>query len=92
MIGGNNVMEDFKKKLVLEYEELDDRLKELDSFIGNSEEFEFLDNTTQILMSSQLYYMNGYRSCLIKRIDKLLNESDINEWKNKEKNNEDKED
>ena len=64
-------MEDFKKRLIVEREELDDKLAKLEAFIG-SPRFENLDERNRELLVSQCGAMRQYSDILAERIDILL--------------------
>lgn len=64
-------MEDFKKRLIVEREELDDKLAKLEAFIG-SPRFENLDERNRELLVSQRGAMRQYSDILNERISILL--------------------
>lgn len=64
-------MEDFKKRLIVEREELDDKLAKLEAFIG-SPRFENLDERNRELLVSQCGAMRQYSDILAERISILL--------------------
>lgn len=64
-------MEDFKKRLIVEREELDDKLAKLEAFIG-SPRFENLDERNRELLVSQCGAMRQYSDILNERISILL--------------------
>lgn len=64
-------MEDFKKRLIVEREELDDKLAKLEAFIG-SPRFENLDERNRELLVSQCGAMRQYSDILNERINILL--------------------
>ena len=64
-------MEDFKKRLIVEREELDDKLAKLGAFIG-SPSFENLDERNRELLVSQRGAMRQYLDILTERIGILL--------------------
>lgn len=64
-------MEDFKKRLIVEREELDDKLAKLEAFIG-SPCFENLDERNRELLVSQCGAMRQYSDILTERIGILL--------------------
>ena len=64
-------MEDFKKRLIVEREELDDKLAKLEAFIG-SPRFENLDERNRELLVSQRGAMRQYSDILAERISILL--------------------
>ena len=64
-------MEDFKKRLIVEREELDDKLAKLEAFI-RSPRFENLDERNRELLVSQRGAMRQYSDILAERIGILL--------------------
>lgn len=64
-------MEDFKKRLVVERDELDDKLTKLEAFIG-SNRFENLDERNRKLLVAQRDAMRQYSDILNVRISILL--------------------
>ena len=64
-------MEDFKKRLIVEREELNDKLAKLEAFIG-SPRFENLDERNRELLVSQRGAMRQYSDILTERIGILL--------------------
>ena len=64
-------MEDFKKRLVAERDELDDKLAKLEAFIGSAR-FENLDERNRKLLVSQCDVMRQYSTILNVRISILL--------------------
>lgn len=64
-------MEDFKKRLVVERDELDDKIAKLEAFIG-SPRFENLDERNRKLLVSQCDVMRQYSNILNVRISILL--------------------
>lgn len=64
-------MEDFKKRLIVEREELDDKLAKLETFI-RSPRFENLDERNRELLVSQRGAMRQYSDILAERIGILL--------------------
>ena len=64
-------MEDFKKRLVVERDELDDKLAKLEAFIGSAR-FENLDERNRKLLVSQCDVMRQYSDILAERIGILL--------------------
>nr|DAJ92265.1 MAG TPA: hypothetical protein [Caudoviricetes sp.] len=64
-------MEDFKKRLIAEREELDDKLAKLEAFI-RSPRFENLDERNRELLVSQRGAMRQYSDILAERIGILL--------------------
>lgn len=64
-------MEDFKKRLVVERDELDDKLAKLEAFIGSAR-FENLDERNRKLLVSQCDVMRQYSTILNVRISILL--------------------
>lgn len=64
-------MEDFKKRLIVERDELDDKIAKLGSFIG-SPRFKSIDELNRELLTSQWVVMRQYSDILNKRIRILL--------------------
>lgn len=64
-------MEDFKKRLVVERDELDDKLAKLEAFIGSTR-FENLDERNRKLLVAQRDAMRQYSVILNVRISILL--------------------
>ena len=64
-------MEDFKKRLVVERDELDDKIAKLEAFIGSTR-FESLDERNRKLLVSQCDVMRQYSTILNVRISILL--------------------
>ena len=64
-------MEDFKKRLVVERDELDDKLAKLEAFIGSTR-FENLDERNRKLLAAQRDAMRQYSTILNVRISILL--------------------
>lgn len=60
-------MEDFKKILIIERDELDDKITKLESFIG-SPRFENLDERNRGLLIAQCGIMRQYSAILNMRI------------------------
>lgn len=70
-------MEDFKKRILEEYTEVSNRAVKLEVFLSTNR-FKELDKEMQVLMQLQNHYMNGYIECLIKRLELLLTEEQMN--------------
>ena len=64
-------MEDFKKRLVVERDELDDKIAKLEAFIGSTR-FENLDERNRKLLVAQCDVMRQYSTILNVRISILL--------------------
>jgi len=64
-------MEDFKKRLVVERDELEDKIAKLEAFIGSAR-FENLDERNRKLLVSQCDAMRQYSTILNVRIGILL--------------------
>lgn len=64
-------MEDFKKRLVVERDELDDKIAKLEAFIGSTR-FENLDERNRKLLVAQCGVMRRYSTILNVRISILL--------------------
>ena len=63
-------MEDFKKRLISEKDELNEKIVKLNQFI-NSENFNKIDKVQQSLLKTQLFVMRTYHSILEERIHHL---------------------
>lgn len=66
-------MEDFKKRLLIEKEELDDKRIKLRSFL-QTDNFNSLDDKNRNLLIKQFKVMTEYSNILKKRIDLIINE------------------
>lgn len=66
-------MEDFKKRLIVERDELNDKIAKLESFI-ESPRFENLDERNRELLIAQCGIMRQYSAILNMRISILLGE------------------
>lgn len=66
-------MEDFKKRLLIEKEELDDKRIKLRSFL-QTEKFNSLDIKNRNLLIKQFKVMTEYSNILKKRIDLIITE------------------
>ena len=64
-------MEDFKKRLVVERDELEDKIAKLEAFIGSTR-FENLDERNRNLLAAQRDAMRQYSTILNVRISILL--------------------
>lgn len=64
-------MEDFKRRLVIERDELDDKIAKLEAFIGSTR-FENLDERNRKLLVAQRDAMRQYSVILNVRISILL--------------------
>lgn len=73
-------MEDYKKRLIQEFKELDDRCTKLNMFITESPKYKELGEEMQVLMNEQLQYMQGYLKCLYKRINLTITIKEIEEY------------
>ena len=63
-------MSDFKSRLSVEANELEEKLDKLDSFLM-SENFSKVDDVQKALLSVQATAMNTYLRCLKERIERL---------------------
>lgn len=61
----------FIHRLIEEKNQLDDRVNKLSAFI-DTDGFKMLDVTDQYVLHEQLNHMNIYLSILVRRLDKLL--------------------
>lgn len=66
-------MEDFKKRLLIEKEELDDKRIKLRNFL-QTEKFNSLDIKNRNLLIKQFKVMTEYSNILKKRIDLIITE------------------
>ena len=66
-------MEDFKKRLLIEKEELDDKRIKLRSFL-QTDNFNSLDDKNRNLLIKQFKIMTEYSNILKKRIGLIINE------------------
>ena len=66
------LMSDFKKRLDTEFEELDERIIKLKSFL-DGDKITNIDKDQLTLLGIQLQAMETYRSCLTARISRLDN-------------------
>ena len=72
-------MEDYKKRLLEEFSDLNIKKVKLEGFIG-SLKFEELDIPVKLLMKNQLVYMKGYLQTLYDRINLTISALEINEY------------
>ena len=72
-------MEDYKKRLLEEFSDLNIKKVKLEGFIG-SLKFEELDIPIKLLMKNQLVYMKGYLQTLYDRINLTISALEINEY------------
>lgn len=72
-------MEDYKKRLLEEFSDLNTKKVKLEGFIG-SLKFEELDIPIKLLMKNQLVYMKGYLQTLYDRINLTISALEINEY------------
>ena len=72
-------MEDYKKRLLEEFSDLNTKKVKLEGFIG-SLKFEELDIPIKLLMKNQLVYMKGYLQTLYDRINLTITALEINEY------------
>ena len=66
-------MEDFKKRLLIEKEELDDKRIKLRNFL-QTDNFNSLDDKNRNLLIKQFKVMTEYSNILKKRIGLIINE------------------
>lgn len=71
-------MEEYKKRLLIEFSELNAKKNKLEEFVGSSK-FEGLDIPVKILMKNQLVFMKGYLQTLYDRINLTISILEINE-------------
>ena len=72
-------MEDYKKRLLIEFSELNAKKTKLEEFIETIK-FEGLDIPVKILMKNQLVFMKGYLQTLYDRINLTILALEINEF------------
>ena len=72
-------MEDYKKRLLEEFSDLNTKKVKLEGFVG-SLKFEELDIPVKLLMKNQLVYMKGYLQTLYDRINLTISTLEINEY------------
>lgn len=72
-------MEDYKKRLLEEFSDLNTKKVKLEGFVG-SLKFEELDIPVKLLMKNQLVYMKGYLQTLYDRINLTISALEINEY------------
>lgn len=74
------MIEDFKKRLIVEVRELSDRVNKLSAFINGNPKFKELDDRNRELLDKQLHHMTGYLECLNERISYLVTSEEIDEY------------
>ena len=72
-------MEEYKKRLLIEFSELNVKKNKLEEFVGSSK-FEGLDIPVKILMKNQLVFMKGYLQTLYDRINLTISALEINKF------------
>ena len=72
-------MEEYKKRLLEEFSDLNTKKVKLEEFVG-SLKFEELDIPVKLLMKNQLVYMKGYLQTLYDRINLTISALEINEY------------
>lgn len=72
-------MEEYKKRLLIEFSELNAKKNKLEEFIGTIK-FEELDMPVKILMKNQLIFMKGYLQTLYDRINLTISALEMNEF------------
>lgn len=72
-------MEEYKKRLLNEFSELNAKTNKLNEFLDTAK-FEELDTSVKILMKNQLVFMKGYLQTLYDRINLTISISEINEF------------
>lgn len=75
-------MEEYKKRLMIEFRELNEKIEKLKVFIQASPLFEQSQPVVQVLMKNQLIHMEGYRLTLYDRINLTISEQEIKEFDN----------
>ena len=72
-------MEEYKKRLLEEFSDLNTKKVKLEEFVG-SLKFEELDIPVKLLMKNQLVYMKCYLQTLYDRINLTISTLEINEY------------
>lgn len=73
-------MEDFKKRILNEFTELNDKCEKLGNFINTNKLYNESLPEIQVLMRNQLRFMEGYRQCLYDRIQLIITEKELEEF------------
>lgn len=73
-------MEEYKKRMLDEFNELAERKNKLSMFINADPEFGQLDVVMKSLMEKQLTHMEGYLECLSERVHRLLTWDEIDAY------------
>lgn len=71
------IEKNYKSRLMLEFNELSDKINKLTSFI-KTEKFEELEISIQLLMKNQLLFMKGYLQTVYDRINLTMTKNEIN--------------
>lgn len=61
-------MEDFQKRMVREYKELEEKATKLEAFIDNNPKYDELDRQERVLQAMQLGAMTQYMVALASRL------------------------
>lgn len=77
-------MEDFKRRLLIEFKELNQRCTKLSEFIKKSPIYKDMDNQNMFLLKTQLIFMEGYRQCLYERINQVISVEEMAEFDREE--------
>lgn len=79
-------MEEYKKRLIVEFKELNEKVNKLETFIDSSKFKELAENIVG-LMEKQLSHMRKYLKCLYDRINLTITVKEIQEFDNQETTN-----
>lgn len=74
------MIEDFKKRLIVEVRELNARVNKLDDFISGNPKFKELDDFNREVLEKQLKYMTGYLECLNARVNTIVSSEEVDEF------------
>ena len=75
-------MEDYKRRMLIEFQDLENKCANLSSFIISNLKYEQSSNEIQLLLRNQLRYMEGYRQCLYDRIMLTVTKKEMEEFDN----------
>lgn len=73
-------MDEYKKRMLTEFQELNIKCIKLEEFIKTSKEFQGLDIAISLLMKNQLHFMQGYRQCLYDRINLTISSDELEKF------------
>lgn len=74
------MIEDFKKRLIIEVRQLNDRVNKLSAFVNDNPKFKQLDDLNRELLQKQLTHMTGYLECLNERVSLIVTSEEIDEF------------